>query len=864
MHYKGNGWWELHLPCPKAPGSFTYSYAIISDSGETPLTEWGQSRRVELQDVNKDITLVDSWRTPKAPENAFYSKAFSGLIFKPNVYPGPEKIKETAKKTLRFEIDCPYVDEGQRLCLLGNTNELGNWQYEQALLMYKNENNHRWFVDVEMDLWEPIEYKYGLYLTDHQQVIGLETGNNRRLELPKFAAHTDIVVKSDEYFKHPGGYWKGAGVAVPVFSLRSKDGLGTGEFQDIKKMVDWAVATGLKMVQILPVNDTSATGTWRDSYPYSGISVFALHPLYLNIEAIGNLTKADRERYLSVKEELNALADVDYDRVMKHKLDFARRLFNADKGKFLKTPAFMAFFNEHKEWLKPFASFCYLRDLHQTADCNKWTKGNTCSKQLIEELTNEQSKAFQAISFHYFLQFHLDQQLKAATAYARENRVVLKGDLPIGIFRQSADAWVAPELYNMDGQAGAPPDDFAVNGQNWGFPTYNWERMAEDDYEWWKRRFRHMAHYFDAFRIDHILGFFRIWEIPYEHIDGIMGIFNKSLPIHINEFKNRGIPFDYQRFCQPFITGALIMDAFGKHSNWILDTFLDVVGESRFQLKPAFKTQRQIKTYLEQNPHPEIPGLKRKLFDLVSNVLLFEVKGSDGTLFHPRISLHHTYSFQTLSADNRQKLDALYMDYFYHRQEAFWEEQGIVKLPAIKAATEMLVCGEDLGMVPECVPRVMDSLGILSLEIQRMSKNPKTDFLASEDIPYLSVCSPSTHDMAPLRAWWEEEKPERINRMYYEVLGMTGDRPFYCEPYIVEAILRQHLHFPGMWVIFPLQDILGVDQLLRRKKPSEERINDPSNPDHYWRYRMHLTIEDLLKENSFNSRIKEMVKSAGR
>lgn len=864
MHYKGNGWWEIHLKVAEDQQKIAYQYAIVSETGASPLLEWGDQRHLILSPKDREVTLVDSWRSHQAPENAYFSSAFSGLIFQPKTYQPEDHSSTSPSRRLRLQIDCPNISAGQRLCVLGNSPELGNWSYQDALLLFRDQGSNCWYREIQLDHSPSIEYKYGLYDEKTERILGLETGSNRTIDLDKFSSESHLFIRTDAYFRHPAGSWKGAGVAIPVFSIRTQKGLGTGEFQDIKKMVDWAAQTGLRMVQILPVNDTSATGTWKDSYPYSGISVFALHPLYLNIEQVGSLNEKDQAAYDQLRIKLNALPDVDYDQVMRAKLRFARILFDDDNQNFLKTDAFKAFFKEHSGWLRPFAVFCYLRDLSKTANFQDWDAAYTYSPDLVNKLTAEHSASFKEVAFHYYLQFHLDHQLREATAYARKNGVVLKGDLPIGIFRESADAWVAPELYNMDGQAGAPPDDFAVNGQNWGFPTYNWEQMAEDGYDWWKRRFRHMAHYFDAFRIDHILGFFRIWEIPYEQIDGIMGVFNKALPIHINEFKNRGIPFDYQRFCQPFITGSRVMETFGAQRDFVVDTFFDMIGESRFQLKENFRTQRQIADFLKNKQITEIPDLERNLFDLVSNVLFFEVPGSEGTLFHPRINFHNTFSFQTLSPEVRQKLDALYVDYFYHRQESFWEEQGMIKLPAIKAATNMLVCGEDLGMVPECVPRVMDTLGILSLEIQRMSKNPKTDFLASADIPYLSVCSPSTHDMAPLRAWWEQENPERVNRLYYEVLGMHGERPFYCEPYIIEAIIRQHLNFPSMWVVFPIQDMLGIDPKLRRTNPAEERINDPSNSSHYWRYRMHIDMEDLIGETAFNTRISDLVKASGR
>ncbi len=865
MNHLGNGWWNIELELEDQ--SIEYKYTLITNSEENAFNEGGHNRRVDLSSAQGRICIIDSWRIPNAVENAFFTSAFNGLIFQPDNYSGPDCVNWDVEKgnVVRFQLDCPQVKKGQRICLLGGIAELGNWDLDDAILMYKNEGSTQWYFDLPIEELTRFEYKYGLFDEETETLIGLETGSNRSLNPEQFG-EGDFFIKNDEYFRHPNGLWKGSGMAIPVFSIRTEDSLGVGEFLDIKKLVDWSSKVGMQMVQILPVNDTTVTHTWKDSYPYAGISVFALHPLYLNIEAIGNLDKEDKKLYVDERSALNALNELDYDKVISIKTQLARKLYLKDGGAFLEEDAFKAFMEANESWLKPYAAFSYLRDKYENINFNEWETGASFSDELIEELSRPGTDSNEEMGFYYFLQFHLHQQLKEASDYARSKEVVLKGDIPIGIYRYSVDAWVAPELYNMDGQAGAPPDDFAVNGQNWGFPTYNWDRMAEDGFDWWKKRFQHLSNYFDAFRIDHILGFFRIWEIPIDQIDGLFGRFNKALPVQLNEFAERGIPFDYDRFCKPFITNQLLADTFKKYANLVATKFLDQTGENSYQLKEAFQTQKQIKEFFEEvNADSEAEQkLMRQLMDLVNNVLFFEEPGSNQSAFHPRISFQNTHSFKALEPSVRDRLNSLYNDYFFSRQESFWREQGLAKLPAIKSATNMLVCGEDLGMVPECVPKVMNALNILSLEIQRMSKNPKTEFLSAQDIPYLSVSSPSTHDMAPVRAWWEKEESDYINRFYYNVLGMGGSRPFFCEPYVVEGVIKQHLDFPSMWVVFPLQDILALDKDLRRGNPFEERINDPSNPEHYWRYRMHLSVEELLQQNGLNDRLKRMLEKAGR
>ena len=732
-------------------------------------------------------------------------------------------------------------------------------------ILLGNEDHPLWTAAINCNAGKDIEYKYGVYNVKEKKVQFLEGGENRIFKSHFFAAINDTVVITDEYFNHPHGNWKGAGVAIPVFSLRSQNGLGVGEFNDIKKLVDWSKQVGLKMVQILPINDTIATSTWTDSYPYASISVFALHPLYLHLNEIEGFENIiDQKQFEKERQQLNELTEVDYEETMRLKLKYAELIFSKTKSAFLKNADFKKFFEENEHWLKPYALFSFYRDKYNTPNFNLWKRDKKYSNEKLKKETAPNAKNFDKIAFYYFLQYHLDKQLKSAAKYARENELVLKGDIAIGIYRHSVDAWTEPHLYNMDGQAGAPPDPFSDIGQNWGFPTYNWEEMAKDGYQWWKNRLQQLSRYFDAFRIDHILGFFRIWQIPLEQVEGTFGFFNAALPIHVNEFQERGIYFDYDRFCKPFITTDILNKKFGEDALFVAEKFLIKNSKANYYFKPDFDTQRKIETFYEKKANKSKSHLKGGLFKLLSNVLFFEVFDSNGTAFHPRIDFPETSSFLNLNTDTQQKLNDLYLDYFYKRQDDFWKDKAMVKLPAIKNATNMLICGEDLGMVPDCVPGVMKDLGILTLEIQRMSKNPETEFLQESDIPYLSVCSPSTHDMSPIRLWWEEMKVEQRQRFYWNELKMMGMPPFFCETHIVEAILKQHLHWPGMWAVFALQDIFALNGKIRRENPADERINVPANPKHYWRYRMHVDLDDLMGANELNDQIYSLMEKSGR
>lgn len=866
--------WHASIEISKSKHKqLAYKYFTKYDHAPAAEWEWGSNRVLPIEkDGITEVVLHNTWRSSKDPLNSLYTSAFSNALLRPDPTRGRAKrVRSPKHATVRFQVPVPRIDASHIVCVMGNTPELGNWDPAKAVLLH-NEYHPVWAADVQIPKsGAALEYKYGIYNTDTKEISTWETGENRSFFLPEEAQKGQLFLAESDGFRHPVGNWKGAGVAVPVFSIRSKNGMGVGEFLDLKLMVDWANQTGLKLLQILPINDTVATHRWSDSYPYAAISVFALHPIYMNLQAMGDLSADLTEKVIFEQGNmLNQKESVDYEGVMKLKSRFFKLIYDEQKDGLAKDKDFQAYIQENKHWLKPYAVFSYFRDLFGTPDFNQWQEYKDPSMELVEEIANPKQPHYQDIEIHFFIQYHLHKQLLTATEYARANGVVLKGDIPIGIYRYSVDAWMHRSLFNMDSQAGAPPDGFSISGQNWGFPTYNWDEMAKDGYAWWQSRLTQLSHYFDAFRIDHILGFFRIWEIPYEAVEGLFGHFSPSIPVHKDELAARGIWFDYNRFCKPYIREHFLYERFGELTDRVKSEFLDEYAHGQYQLKEAFATQRQVEEYLTlpEDASLEEKGsnqkLKNALFSLIGEVLFFEEPGSNGMAFHPRCSMHFTRSYQELDDETKRKLDDLYVHFYYHRQEDFWREKAMVKLPVLKAATDMLICGEDLGMVPDCVSGVMDEVGILSLAIQRMPSDSQKEFWHPSDTPYMSVCSPSCHDMSTIRGWWEEEDRDKIQRFYNGLLGHEGPAPYFCEPWICREIIAQHLYSPSMWAIFPIQDLVGMDSTLRKQDAKAEQINDPSNPNHYWKFRFHKNIEDLIEEKEFNQSLLEMITQSGR
>ncbi len=861
MSYLNDQLWVAEIDIKaKQLSQLHYKYILKGEDGEL-IMDAEKARAIDFDTEHaSDINIIDTWNHTGEYENVFFTTPFQNVLFDNDKHPG--KLKTTKNTTHVFRVKSPLLQKHEAVCLLGAGSAFKNWNTEEPLIMQKD---GQWW-SVAVDLSEensPLPYKYGIFNTQTNSFIRYEGEDNRLVYSD--AGKKRLTILNDGFVYLPNNWWKGAGVAVPVFSLRTKNGFGTGEFPDIKVLVDWAKKTGLKLIQILPVNDTTATHTYLDSYPYAAISAFALHPLFANLDAVAGKKHASVLTSIRNKQkQLNEEDAVDYEEVMKFKWTVLRELYELQQPGCFEEDDYKDFFKHNKHWLIPYAAFCYFRDLYKTSHYENWETNSQYSAAAIEKLLEDGSKTKKELGFHFFVQYQLHLQLKDAVDYAHKKGVVIKGDIPIGIYRYGADAWVAPGLYNMNMQAGAPPDDFAVKGQNWGFPTYNWQRMQEDGFLWWRQRFEQMSNYFDAFRIDHILGFFRIWSIPINAVQGIMGHFVPAIPVRVTEFGENGIWFDYHRYCRPYITHDVLNELFHEQKQFVIDSFLDEQEDGTFDLKPEFDTQRKTEQYFDTLEKTELNNwLRETLYDLIANVILFEAEGSGGTEFHFRLGMENTLTFRYLDVHTQQKLRELSINYFFRRQDDFWRKEAMHKLPYLKSVTNMLICGEDLGMVPACVPDVMKELGILSLEIQRMPKALNKEFADTQEAPYLSVVTPSTHDMSTVRGWWEEDRT-KTQHFFNNILHQHGDAPFYCEAWVNRAIVLQHLYCPAMWSIFQLQDILGMSEKLRRENPNDERINIPADPKHYWRYRMHLYMEDLLNEEEFNNELKGYISHSGR
>ena len=846
--------------CVESPEkSYTYYYSVERE-GKAVKTEWLMIKH--QLDVNARkaavYTLYDHWKA--MPEDAFlYSSAFTDCIN----HQAPQEMKpETGSKIVRLIVRAPQLRDGERLGVLGADKALGAWDVQKILPMTQHTYNE-WVADIDAAHLEGshLEFKFVAFRNAKNELLW-ETSMNRTVDLPEMKAGELVSYELDQAFFALYNR-KLAGTLVPVFSLRTRQSAGIGDFGDLKAMIDFVASTGQKVLQLLPINDTTITHTWTDSYPYSCISVFAIHPQYANLHALPELKDAKaRAEAEKTCAELNALDKIDYEKVNDFKINYLRQIFNQEGEKMMKTAEYKAFFQDTKQWLVPYAQYSYLRDKNGTADFNQWPDHQVWDEAERKALTDPKTAAYKNVAFFYFVQFVLDRQMQEAHEHAKAKGVILKGDIPIGVNRNGCDVWMEPKYFNLNGQAGTPPDDFSANGQNWGFPTYNWFEMLKDGCQWWNRRFQNMARYFDAYRIDHVLGFFRIWEIPVSSVHGLLGQFAPALAMSREEIESYGLHFQDDRFTRPFITDWVLDRVFHERAGEVKEKYLDRLDDERYQMKPEVDTQRKVEALFADVTDEKELWLRDGLYALISDVLFVRDHTNPG-VFHPRISAQLDFIYESLYDNDKAAFNRLYNDYFYRRNNQFWYQEAMKKLPKLVQATRMLVCAEDLGMVPDCVPWVMDELKILSLELQSMPKDPSVKFGHLSRNPYRSVCTISSHDMPTLRMWWDENI-QRTQEYYNTMLYRQGPAPHPLPGWLASDIISRHLTSPSMLCILSIQDWLATDEALRLPDANAERINIPANPKHYWRYRMHLNIEDLAADKRFVQNITEMISQSGR
>ncbi len=636
------------------------------------------------------------------------------------------------------------------------------------------------------------------------------------------------------------------GIAVPVSALRTAESCGIGEFLDLERLGDWCRSIGMELIQILPVNDTGET-----SSPYSALSAFALNPIYIRLQ-----TLPGAEEFLDSIETLRIRFDssprVQYYQVLNEKKKILRALFEKHKTAIVSDPLFLSWIEENL-WIVPYASYSLLKSMHKQASWMDFSSYKNPTDEEIEAFWN----IHEDTRFYAWIQYHLELQLRRAAAYLAAEGIALKGDLPILMNEDSADVWQHREFFNLDKRAGAPPDMFSDLGQNWGFPIYEWDTLEKNDYSFWKQRLRQADKFYHAYRIDHVLGFFRIWSIEEKHVSGNLGYFTPDFPITRTELSQAG--FDAGRIAwlsKPHISLGELYESLKEEAEPIIATCFDRIGnEELFLFKPAIQGERDILNL--QCNHEK----KEALLYWFRNRTLLEVEKDQ---FYLTWNSRTTKAYKSLFQEEKEKLEMLYRK---HSAKALksWEAQGRKLLSFMQKETDMLMCAEDLGAVPPCVPKVLKELQIFSLKISRWTRDyskEQAPYIPLKKYPLLSVCTLSVHDTSTMRGWWSEEKDIQN---FWKSLGFRDPCPNTYTPEVAQKVIGKTLETSSALCIFQIQEIFAMDGSLCAPEPNEERINVPGTlSDANWSYRLPISIESLFEKKEFNAKLKDMIEKRGR
>lgn len=636
-----------------------------------------------------------------------------------------------------------------------------------------------------------------------------------------------------------------SGVAVPLFSLRSRASIGIGDFLDLIPFARWATLCDFNIIQLLPVNDTGS-----ESSPYSARSAFALNPVFINIQSVEGSSKFESD-IEEAKEEFDKYKKVEYYKVSTWKRSILRKIFDSRYDN-LKNDMSLSNWIEANVWSKAYCVYCTLKQENRESSWKDWNAHRDPTSEEIEKLwaKNHKDCLFQA-----WMQYIAEMQFSTAVNELSQMGLRLKGDIPILINEDSADVWADRKYFSLSDRAGAPPDMFSYTGQNWGFPTYRWDVLEQDGFSWWRRRLAQASKFYHAYRIDHVLGFFRIWSIPEKESTGILGHFEPSFPIKWETLRAAGLYHESMEYLRrPNYSVDQLRGFLGSDTEHLLEKcFENLPGTTdRFILKEEFSSEKQILAMDESQLAKD--SMLRVYWNRVF------IPTGDADTFYPYWYWYNQPVLYTLPQNEQDKLREI-IQANEQSQNALWEQNAMKLLSVLAKETDMLVCAEDLGAVPPCVPTVLNKLNILSLRIERWARNwnvQYSPYYDMEEYPRLSVCATSCHDTSTLRGLWNE--PDFDRSFYWSHAHQVGEAPNELTPSVVRNLLTHVYSANSLFCILPIQDYFALSSTLAQGNPEDERVNIPGTVGgNNWTYQLPCTLDELLNITSLSSEIRKLV-----
>lgn len=672
------------------------------------------------------------------------------------------------------------------------------------------------------------------------------------------------------------------GISIPLGAIATKKNTVIGEFSVLPDFAKFCKNAGIEVIQLLPVNDT---GT--QSSPYSGLSAFALHPIYVDLkalpefEAIYSSDKKFAKKYDSfVKENpYDGKSRYKYDAILNKKDELLREIYKTTEiAKTGEATEELSKWIKKNPWIVNYAVYKNLKYKYMQASWKSWDeKDKNLSEKEIKSRWTKKSEQKENL-FYAWTQMRANEQFKKASDAVKKSGILLKGDMPILMNEDSCDAWALPNIFNQNLRAGSPVDGENPSGQNWGFPTYNWKYLKENDYSWWKDRLKNAEQYYSAYRLDHILGFFRIWAIPTRDTTAVLGHTDPYVPIKRDEFHNAGFADDRIRWLsQPHIPTGAVENITWNHESAtkIMEKFCDRIGNEELWLfKESVQGDKDIyESDLSAFCQGDAEGrVKDILARFWKDRAFIEITENN---FVPLWTHPETTAWKSLSLDEQNRLNQL-IDNAERKENELWETQSDEILSALTNSVNMIPCGEDLGANLSCLPGVMAKNKILSLRVYRWSRKwnekPEQPYVPFAELPKLSVCTSSVHDSSTLRQWWSEDKNgvSLFVKTYPKFFGIEdwdneAKNRVAEEPYSPEkglAFLTALASANSDFCIHPFQDFLSTDKKYWLEKEDDERINIPGTVSEFnWTYRIPCLLEEIAKDENLIANIKKIADS---
>lgn len=874
MTPQSGGCWTLETTLPDGAchsyASFSYYYQVENGDGLVERWEWRGAERTYVFDASIHYMFSDSWQEPPSSRILFTS-AFRvwRQQRREDKLECDERMCRTRlpmfRRTILFRVFAPQLSDNEELAICGNHPVLGDWNLSCAVRMQQM-SAQEWTMTVRVDnVALPLEYKYVVIDRQSRRLKQWEEGGNRSTGSCQLA-DGEALVLFGSLVRLPERRWYAAGVSVPLSVLRSELSYGIGDFGDLRRLVDWAISAGMRMIHLPPLYDTVLKGDCRDSNPYHSVSSYALHPQYLDLVALGEIADKDAmRRFREQRKELEALGKIDYEAVWRVKSEYSCRRFEEDGEAVLVSQSFKEFHRKNAFWLIPYAVFCAKhKELAASGVLERAELGVYCEKILAgtERLAPSLEREIHKIEY---VQYHLHRQLKSVSDYARSHGVVLMTDVPAGISPDSVDRWLYSEFFDDAVSLGQMPSDVTPEGSISTLIPFRkpvTEQQQAAFAAWWHGRMERTAGFFDAIHLPQAASYVSAWVVPRHQVCATMGQFTPSLPLTVEELAMFGLKWPHDMYAQPWIDDAIVAQLFGPYAEKVKHQYLLPSPNGFYRLRKEVASPARLQHAFEGRTDESSLDVKEGLRQLTANVLFVEDVHRSGE-FHPRLGGLHTSAYRMLNEEERRAYHRVYRHYYGNRHEALWRCCADRFFAEVAGGTHMLVVASGDGAQPCGWDEVLAAHGVLPCCFSASSKSGDEEFGQLEKNPYWSMTAASALGSASLQQWWEECLP-RAQRYAMSVLQKEILTPCSLSPVLAEEIVARHLYSPSMFCVLNMQDWLAIGGASYAASDQTEGMERTLGEENHWKHRMPFTLNQLQGEDTFNEKIRQMIKGSGR